>query len=387
MFRQPTPSDPPASADHPPAMGDASMTETAPCQKAVRVHVKQEAIAPVRSAVLGEFRREATLPGFRKGKAPVALVERQYAKAIQDETLQRVTREAFEQAARTHHLKPVGPFELSRADFSDADGLTLEATVEVEPTFTLGDYASIRMVTPAIAVSPQDIEQGLEQLRQSMAQLVPAKEGAEKERQVPALDDELAKDLGFPTLDALRQHVEAKLREQQRAAQAQELEATLCAELLKRQTIDVPPRLVSRQTERLTRDFQARLLLRGMAEDKVQEELAKFTDRLRTSAEQQVKLGFILDRVADQESIKVQEAELVERLWQLSQRWKKDPAQVRAIFDSQGLWPSVISAIRQEKTIARLLTRAIADPLVGTAPTGVGPVPGPTASMTAVRSS
>ena len=66
----------------------------------------------------------------------------------------------------------------------------------------------------------------------------------------------------------------------------------------------------------------------------------------------------ILDRIATKESVAVTQDELVQRLWKLSQQWKKDPAEVRKTFDDQGLWPSVASAIRQEKTMAFLLSAA-----------------------------
>ncbi len=336
----------------------ATVTETAPCQQSLRVHVGREAIAPVRAAVLAEFQREVTLPGFRKGKAPTDLVERQHAKAIQDEMLQRLTRQALEQTAKDHHLTPVGPFELKAAQFSETDGLTLEATVEVEPSFTLGSYKGIRLKREPVEVTPQEIDKALAALQESMGQLVPAGEGQPKERQLPAIDNELAKDLGFESLEKLQAHVEATLREQQRKAQAQQMESALCDELLTRHTFAVPAGLVSRQTERLTRDFKARLLLSGVPEEKLEEEVAKFTEQLRTSAERHVKLTFLFDRIATQESITVTQDELVARLWQLSQRWKKDPAEVRKIFDAQGLWPSVVSAIRQEKTTAFLTSAA-----------------------------
>ena len=71
-----------------------------------------------------------------------------------------------------------------------------------------------------------------------------------------------------------------------------------------------------------------------------------------------MKLSFILDRIATKESITVTQDELVKRLWQLAQRWKKDPVEVRKIFDEQKLWPSVFSSIRQEKTTAFLLSAA-----------------------------
>ena len=334
------------------------ITDTAPCEKAIRLQVGHEAIAPVRAAVLEEFQRTATLPGFRKGKAPADLIARQYAEPIQRETLHRVTQQAIEETAKAHRLKPVGPFELKKADLTEQDGLLLEAVVEVEPEFALGAYKGIPLARPSVEVTAAEVENALGTLQESMARLAPSAEGT-KERQVPLLDDELAKDLGFDTLPKLSAHVEAKLREQKRAAAQQALEAALCDELVKRHAFQVPPRLVSHQAERLTRDFKARLLLAGTPEEKLEEKLGKFTEGLRTSAERHVKLAFIMDRIAAQEQVTLAQDELLSRLWQLAQRWRKDPTEVRKILDAQQLWPSVASAIRQEKTMALLLKSAV----------------------------
>ena len=358
-----------------PSAGDA-VTSAGPCQKSLRLHVGMDAIVPVRAAVLSDMQKQATLPGFRKGKAPRDLVEKRYAESLQQEMLQRVTQQAFEQATKDYSLKPVGPFEVRRADYHETDGLALEATVEVEPEFALADYKKIPLSRPSAAVTPEDIARALTQLQESMAQMVPAppptgqtesspqsvegaaKESEAKERQVPTMDDELAKDLGFETLAALRTHVEAKLQEQKRHAQEQALEGALCEALLGRHTFDVPPRLVTHQTERLNRDFKVRLLMSGKTEAQVNEEIGKFTEQLRTNAERLVKLSFILDRIAEREQVTVTQDEIVQRLWQLSQRWKKDPAEVRKILDEQRLWPSVVSTIREEKTIAFLVSAA-----------------------------
>ncbi|MBI1992660.1 MAG: hypothetical protein HYS71_05460 [Candidatus Omnitrophica bacterium] len=324
----------------------AVVTETAPCRKSLRVHVGQDAIEPIRAAVLADFQKTVTLPGFRKGKVPIELAAREYAKPIHEELLRRLTKHAFEQVATEHDLRPVGPFELTVADFNERDGLSLEATVEVEPSFPLGTYKGIPLTQEPVEVSPGDVDKALAALQESTAQLVPTGEGGVKERKLPALDDELAKDLGFESLGKLQAHVEAKLLEQRRTAHAQQMESTLCEELLKRHAFEVPPGLVSRQADRLTRDFKVRLLLAGTPEEQ------------RTSAERHVKLAFILERIATQESIAVTQDELVGRLWQLAQRWKKDPAEVRKILDAQQLWPSVASAIRQEKTITFLMSAA-----------------------------
>ncbi len=341
-----------------PTDNKTQITETAPCQQSLRLTLGRDAVEPVRSEVLAEFQKQAALPGFRKGKAPAELIRQQYAKPIEDETLHRVTRRVLEQAAKEHALKPVGPFEVSAAAFTEAGGLTLEARVEVEPAFALAAYTGIPLMKIPVEVNAGDVDQALAKLRESMAQLVPAKSGEGKERQVPVLDDELAKDLGSESLEQLRTHVEATLREQRRTTQTEALEAALCDELLTRPPFNVPPRLVGHQAERLTRDFKVRLLLSGLSEEQVTAEVSKFTEQLRMSAERRVKLAFILDRIAEQESIAVAQDELVRRLWNLARRWKKDPAEVRKLFDAEGLWGSVVSSIRQEKTIAMLLSAA-----------------------------
>jgi len=343
----------------PSATAPGAVTDAGPCQKAIRLEMSPEQISPVRADVVREFQKQAALPGFRKGKAPAELVEQQYAQPIRDEVRQRATKQSLSQIVKAYTLRPVGPFEVRKAEFSDQGGLAIEAVVEVEPAFTLASYRGIPLTRQLVEVTPEDVQKGLTSLQESMATLAPAGEGQEKARKVPPLDDELAKDLGFASLEKLREHVEAKLREQKRTAQTQALEAALCDALLARHAFEVPPGLVQRQAERLTRDFKARLLLSGMLEAKVEDEIGKFTQQLRHSAERNVKLGFIFDRVAEQESIQIAEQEVVERLWLLAQQWKKDPGDVRKLLDEQHLWPSVISTIRQEKTVKRLLDTAV----------------------------
>lgn len=335
-----------------------AVTQPAPCQQKLQITVATELVQPVRELVVKEFQKEAALAGFRKGKAPRELIERQFTEQIREETLRRMTRQIFEQVAEERKLKPVGPFEVIKLNFDEQKGLELEAQVEVEPDFKLGEYKGLKVIKTDVTVAAEDVEQALRQLQDSAAQLVPTGEGDKKEKKLPSLDEEFAKDVGFDTLDKLREHLQAKIREHKETQATQGLEQQVCEALLARHQFEVPPRLVSRQTERLTRDFQVRLLLSGAAEDKVGEELAKYTEQLRTNAVRHVKLSFLLERIAETEGLSVTQDELVDRLWTLARRWGKDPAEVRKLLDAQGLWPSVISSIRQDKAITFLLDAA-----------------------------
>ncbi len=361
-----------------------AVSQPSPCQQKLQIRLTSVGIQPVREDVLREFQKEATLAGFRRGKAPRELIEQKFSEEIRQETVRRLTRQVFEQVTQEHKLKPVGPFEVIKLDFDEQKELALEAQVEVEPEFQLAGYRGLPLKKPVASVGAQELEQALAQLRESMAQLVPASGASpatelgeaerrspeseargtgedphpQKVKQLPDLDDEFAKDAGFETLEQLKGHLESKLREQKQQRQEQECEQQLCEELLGRHRLEVPPRLVAKQTERLSRDFQARLLLAGRAEDQVKEELAKYTEQLRTNAVRLVKLAFILDRIAEQEQLSITQDEVVDRLWKLAKRWGKDPVEVRRLLDAQGLWASVLSSIRQDKTMRLLMDAA-----------------------------
>ena len=334
------------------------VSQTAPCQQQLQIRVSVEAIQPVREIVIKEFQREAVIAGFRKGKAPRQLVEQKFPSEIREETVKRLTRQVLEQVTTERQLKPVGPFEVIKLDFDEGKGLELEAQVEVEPEFKLAEYRGLRVQQPAAAVAPDEIDKALAQLRESSAELVPAGEGQPKEKQLPNLDDEFAKDVGFEGLEPLRRHLEAKLKEHKQVQQCQGAEQSLCDALLSRHTFEVPPGLVAKQAERLTRDFQVRLMLSGRNEEQVKDELAKYTEQLRTNAVRLVKLTFILDRIAEQERLTVTQDELMDRLWKMAKQWNKDPAEVRKMLDQQGLWQSVFSSIRQDKTVSFLMDAA-----------------------------
>jgi trigger factor len=182
--------------------------------------------------------------------------------------------------------------------------------------------------------------------------------GEEKVKEVPKLDDEFAKDVGFEHLQQLTEHVEATLRQQRSAEQAQAMEQALCDALLSRHRFDVPASLVAKQTQRLEREFQVRLLMSGMPEAQIKDKVAAYAAQLQTNAARHVKLAFILDRIAGQEQLSITQEEVVERFWTLAKQWGKEPAEVRRLLDAQGLWPSVLSSIRQEKTMKWLLSAA-----------------------------
>ena len=117
------------------------------------------------------------IPGFRPGKAPVKVVENMYGKpTIINEAVEKIVPDSYSNALKAEDLFAIDQPEI---DFVDDEDITFEkpvvftATVPLRPTVELGDHSSIALTQDPVEVSDDDVENTLQQLRQSRAESVP----------------------------------------------------------------------------------------------------------------------------------------------------------------------------------------------------------------------
>src|SRR5436309_3946649 len=117
--------------------GAASLAVTVPVEQV------QEAEARATSA----YQRRARLPGFRKGKAPAALVRRQFAEDIRQQTLEDLIRESWKAALAQEALKPVADPHIHNLKWDAGAGgsVTFEFHVEVKPELALERTGQINL--------------------------------------------------------------------------------------------------------------------------------------------------------------------------------------------------------------------------------------------------
>ncbi len=129
--------------------------------------------------------KEITLPGFRKGKAPVSLLENKYGSYIKQDVIADVVDEAFESVVKDLDVKDK-PLPYAKASFKDEsvlenhnleEPLTLTVVYEATPVFSLPAYTGLSVEYVSGEVSDEDIERRIEALRDQNA-LVVAKDGA-----------------------------------------------------------------------------------------------------------------------------------------------------------------------------------------------------------------
>ncbi len=111
--------------------------------------------------------KKANIPGFRKGKAPRAIVERTLGKArLLEEALDHLLPQAYQQALKEQTIEPYAQPEL---EIKQTDPLIFTAVVPLMPTVELGDYRSIRMQPEPVEIKDENVNAVLEELRHQHA--------------------------------------------------------------------------------------------------------------------------------------------------------------------------------------------------------------------------
>jgi trigger factor len=140
-----------------------------PCKKLVRVEVEAAKVDETFEAVFKDFRREASLPGFRPGKVPREMLLRIYEKDIAEETKRKLIKETYRKAIEEQKLDVVTPPDIEEIQFSRGQPLVYNATLETAPEFELPEYKGLPVKREVRAVTEADVEKALNLLREQRA--------------------------------------------------------------------------------------------------------------------------------------------------------------------------------------------------------------------------
>jgi len=180
-----------------------------------------------------------------------------------------------------------------------------------------------------------------------------------REKQMPVLDDEFAKDTGeADTLAELREKMRGKLLEGDQKQAREELKGDLIKELLKRNTFVVAPALVERQLDNMIQRSRLQLAMRGIDYRSAGLDEQRMRDELRESANDEVRAAFLIDAIAEKEKVEVSDADMEKKLAELAQSRDKSVPRLKAELQKEGRLDSLKHQLREEKTLDLLLSRA-----------------------------
>lgn len=148
---------------------NVTVENLAPCKKMLRVEVEIEAVERAFEATEREFQKQARLPGFRPGKAPRHLILKSFGPQLNDEVRRKLVSESFRDAVREQELHLIGQPNLEVVQFGRGQALQYSATVETAPDIELPEYKGLPVRREVRVVTPEDVENALEVLRQQQA--------------------------------------------------------------------------------------------------------------------------------------------------------------------------------------------------------------------------
>lgn len=181
-----------------------------------------------------------------------------------------------------------------------------------------------------------------------------------REKKVPDLDEEFIKNFEkYESLDALKKDVEKTLKEETKVRIESDVRGKIIDGLLEKNVFDVPSMWVERQIYIMTLDAQQRMIRNGMPPDKVVEISANLHDRFQDQAARMVKSGLLLNKIADKESITVEENEIEEKLKDIAVQTARDFETVKKAYETNNLLEGLENEILEHKTLEFIKEKAI----------------------------
>ena len=416
------------------------VTELGPMKRALKIEVPADEVTQRLARAYVDLNRQVNIPGFRPGKAPVALLEKRYAKTVEEDVLRTLVPDFYDKAVRQAGIIPVHVEipPLDRAKIKKDEPFTFTATVEIRPNIELRDYKApnpISLKPDKRTVTDDQLDRGLEVLREQHARLEAAPDGhavvdgdylvldvqgtlngallegtkkegqlhkvgshasvlgleidphvggkkegdvlevpqpypashpdprvagktvvftltvkSVKEKKLPALDDEFAKDCGpFNSL----QEIKDKLREGMERALKREIEDTYKDTIIKRLVethhFDLPETLVERELEAIIRQHMQQQKGSGQ-ESTGPEDLTQLRQEHRNEAARRVKLGLVLETIAEKEGLTVTQDDLNAEIVRLASDLKMPAADLVKMIKAGG-----------QESIDELRNRTLAD--------------------------
>jgi len=410
--------------------------------KRVKIVLPKENVGKKLEDAYRELSAKASLKGFRKGKIPRKVLEKNYGPKVEYDLAEQLIQETYFDALEEAKIDAVVHPEIKSQKFDEGGTFTYEAEVDVRPEFELGDYKGIEVEMPEIVVSDDEIDRELEAKRKEIAPLrtvesrgaqindivvidfqgyhdgqllkqvmgenysvdlglgrngkefedalMGAELGAEitkeisfgsefanpvlagknvefrikvkdvKERVLPEIDDEFAKDVGeeFKTLADLKSYIREQKIKNKEAAQSGDFSDKLMMKLLEAHNFEIPQRLVTYEVNHLIDEMNENLQRQGLSLESAGMNREKLAEQYREAAEKRVRGDFILKKIAEKEEIKLEDADIDKGFARIAEQYHMPIDEVKKYFKNRDDLLPLLNELLSEKILQFLRDEA-----------------------------
>ena len=149
-----------------------SAVETlSPTRAKLTVEVPFEELKPSLDKAYKQIAQQINVPGFRKGKVPAAVIERQFPGAARDQALNDILNTKYVEALQANDLTPLAQPEVEVTKYEDNGPLEFTAEVDIRPEFTVPAYDGIEAKVDDVEVTDEDVTEQVQALRERFGTL------------------------------------------------------------------------------------------------------------------------------------------------------------------------------------------------------------------------
>jgi trigger factor len=416
------------------------------CRKQVSIKVEADQVEKQFKQSFYELRNTITLPGFRRGKVPVSMLQKRFGKEIAEDVKRDLVMEGIQEAVKEHELNLVADpdFDFGAMELVRGEDFSFEVTAEVKPEFDLPDYKGIKVTRTVDTIGDENVDSVIEDLRNKRAVLAPVEDGVaakddqlvgrlevrageeillEREQDgctagdadklaqipfeglgdiligkkigdslscsstvpedypvqdmkgkdvelhftineikrltVPEADEEFVKSFGFDDMAALREKIEADLKEHAEARADQAVEEAIIDDILGRVDFPVPPTVLASTVRNQMQNEMQRALYSGQIDTSDFEGWmdAKKAE-IEPEAARSIRAWYLIQKIAKKEKIFSTESDLEERIVEIARSEGQTPTQVREYFQKNDGIEDLRTGILEQKVRKFLQSKA-----------------------------
>jgi trigger factor len=180
-----------------------------------------------------------------------------------------------------------------------------------------------------------------------------------KEKVLPKLDDEFAKDFGdYNSMEGLKSKIREDLENRERARIKYSLKEQTIDKIIERNQFEIPPTMVDAKIQDMIESAKIKLKGQGMNLESLGGSLDKMRESYREPAKKEVRAGFILESIARKESIKVNDEEIEEELKEIANSLGQSLERVKEFYQKGSAVEELKSQLLKGKTVDFLIEKA-----------------------------
>lgn len=358
--------------------------------------------------------------GFRKGKAPRAIIEKMYGVGVfYEDAANSIIPDAYEKAAKESDLDIVSQPQIDVVQIEKGKPFIFTAEVAVKPEVTLGQYKGIEVEKTEIEVTEEEIIAEIDKVREQNARIInvtdrPAKDGDQtvidfegfvdgvafeggkgedypltlgshsfidnfeeqlvgknigeelevnvtfpenyqakelaskpamfkvtikeiKEKELPELDDEFAKDVSeFESLDEYKADIKASITDKKQKEAQTAKEDKVVDKIIENATMEIPDAMIDTQVRQMADEFTQRLQSQGLSVEQYFQftglDPKKFIESLKPQAIKRIESRLVLEEIVKAENIVASDEDFEKEIEEMAAMYKMEVAKLKELL-------------------------------------------------------